>query len=112
MSLAEMLQDDITISRAPASTSKDAYGNPSESYVDDAAPTKGFIQVPNQAETISTEGADTVVTDPICFFGPDISITSRDRVKWNGRTFDVVGVMEERKPGSTHHLKVVLREYR
>lgn len=87
----------------------DDYGNTQPTYTP-APPVGGYLEQTSGVEV--TEGADTAVSDWLLLLpGGDIPIGHRDRVKENGRVFEVVGSPDVKKaPGRPgHHTEVRCR---
>lgn len=65
---------------------KDSYGN--DVYTDTPVSTQGVFAPGGSTET--TQGGDTVVTQPTVYL-PDMAVTPVDRIVVNGETFEVDG---------------------
>lgn len=95
-----MLIDTVTLV-TPGTETADAEGNPVE-----ATPStqdyRGWLQ---QKESVEVVGARTVVTSkPFLFLEPDAPLTSANRVRVNGSTYEVDGEPNLlRTPRGPHH---------
>lgn len=86
----------------------DPYGNPADTWTDDAATADVILQQTEAVEVTTdrdVQTSDWLLVDP----NPDAGLSGRDRVNAGGAVFEVVGPPEVVKtPRGAHHLEARL----
>jgi len=107
VSLDSLLTQTVTIVRAGTATSR--YGDTAKDWTTSTSTTtRGWISQRGSDEDPANREAE--IGTWVLFVGPDETITGRDRVIWNGTTFEVVGPPTlAYTPRGLHHHEVTLR---
>lgn len=101
-----LLTQTVTIVRR-ASSGRDAYNNPAYTWTDLATHAGRLTQT--EATEVAV-GEDRVISDWNLYFPDDADIAAHDRVRVDGRTFEVVGEpYRVRSQSAVHHVKARLR---
>ena len=97
----------VDIIRAASST--DAYGDPTLDW--DTATTTSEVPAWVQPRTTSevTGGRSAVLTEWMAFLPPETDVAAHDRLRWEGRLYDVDGDPAYLwNPSGPHHVEVPL----
>lgn len=107
MTFAGLLAHDVTI--LTPSTEADRYGGTNKDWTNPTSSTvKGWVSQQSGTEII--DGREAQVSTWILYLHPDASVSGKDRVVWEGLTFEVDGPVHPAwKPGGLHHYEVPLR---
>lgn len=104
---ARVLRDQITVVRASSST--DRYGNETTSW-DTAARHELWAWIEQASASESLDNRDQLASDWLAIVAPDADIEGRDRVEWDGKTFEVIGPPTPRDTlTGPHHIEATLR---
>jgi hypothetical protein len=102
-----LLTKDVTI--LTPTTEANRYGGTDKRW-DNATETtvKGWVSQTSRLEV--TDGREAQVASWVLFVDPDTTVTGKDRVEWEGITFEVDGPPNPvHRPGGLHHYEVPLR---
>jgi len=104
---ARVLRD--TITRLRATTTTDRYGNVASSW-DTAARQQLPAWIEQAAASESLDNRDQLASDWLAILAPDADLQGRDRVEWDGKTFEVIGPPTPRNTlTGPHHIEATLR---
>lgn len=107
MTLASLLVHDVVI--VTPATEADRYGGTDKRW-DTATETtvKGWVSQQSRSEVV--DGREAQVSGWVLFLHPTATITGKDRVEWEGITFEVDGPPNPAySPRGLHHYEVPLR---
>ena len=76
-------------------------------YTDGGASTRAYCEP--SARLVRNADGETVVSDCFAILPADTAIAPRDRVSWNGQTYQVITVQPLRPGGVMHHQEVTLQ---
>lgn len=104
---ARVLRD--TVTRLRASSTTDRYGNTTTSWTNAArVELAAWIEQASASENL--ENRDQLASDWLAIFAPDADVQGRDRIEWDGKTFEVVGPPTPRNTlDGLHHIEATLR---
>lgn len=107
MSLDRLLIHDITVLRAPVVT--DRYGNDRADWPNATRTTvKGRLTRPAGERIV--DGRDALVEQWVCYLPSDVVISGRDRIEFDGITFEMDGPpFPAYDAGSAHHIEARVR---
>lgn len=107
MTLAGLLVHDVTV-LTPAAEA-DRYGGTVKRWDTATSSTvKGWVSQQSRSENL--DGREAQVSGWVLFLHPDATITGKDRVVWEGITFEVDGPPNPASsPRGLHHYEVPLR---
>jgi len=105
---AHVLRQTVTVLRPGTTT--DRYGNTTTSWAT-AARHDVAAWVEQTAASENTDQRDGQTADWLALLAPDADVNGRDRVLFDGKTFEVIGPPTPRNTlrGKTHHLEATLR---
>jgi hypothetical protein len=110
--IEDLLKHDIVIHSWIDSGDTDAYGNPVARFLPDLTSkmsnAKAFMQV--QLARERKDGEEVVVRDWVAFLSPAQVAKEQDRLQWQDRFFEILGVEEYWNPSVLHHKRLILKE--
>lgn len=107
MTFSGLLVHDVTI--LTPGTQADRYGGTDKRWDNaEEATVKGWVAQQSRSEV--TDGREAQVSGWVLYLDPDATVTGKDRIVWEGITFEVDGPPNPAwTPRGLHHYEVPLR---